>query len=278
LRTPRFLFTADRNSSTDLIAEALERGVPISILLDANETHHLLKVLRVKEQDPVELLEVSSKESFSGYYDGLLNSRASIAITSRLKTTVPAANVELLVAMPENAAADLIVEKSAEFGARSVTFFFAERSQKGSRLEKTMSRLERFQRIALAALKQCGGVILPSFAVRNSLEEALADVSSSQGNRFIALAPSLDPQSPEIINLFTALSGRLKPAGLHLENLGENADFLVLIGPEGGWSAAEVSQTRASGFLPVTLGPTTLRTETAAISVLALVSAFSSQK
>lgn len=225
----------------------------------------------------VEIHETSSKHNFRGEYVGGDAGEARIKILDDISDSYFIPNIHLLVAVVSNDACDFIVEKSTELGAASLNFFFADRSQAGSRVEKMSARLPRLERIALTALKQSGSPKIPEIRLNDTLAATCAKFEQARAHRYLALAPSQKGESIEITNLFTALTALPKPAGDQLEKVGGNADFLVLIGPEGGWSEEELSASLQHGFSPISLGPTTMRTETAALAALTLLSAFSSQ-
>src|SRR5690606_29849952 len=113
----------------------------------------------------------------------------------------------------------------------------------GPRLDK---RLAHWQRISVAASEQCGRNRLMGVCAPVSFQDAI------QGLEGVALFCHPEGALP----LAQALAG--KP--LHIS---------LLIGPEGGWSEAEMAQAKRAGLTPVTLGPRVLRTETAGLALTA---------
>ncbi|MBO0931673.1 RsmE family RNA methyltransferase [Fibrella aquatilis] len=132
------------------------------------------------------------------------------------------------------------VEKAVELGIEQISFFYGQHS------ERRVLKLERIEKIAVAAMKQSLQSWLPQLDEGLPLTKLISQ--SVDGQCFIAHLPD-DGQAP---HLFHAASPTQK--------------YTVLIGPEGDFSAQEVQQVIAAGFQLVTLGPNRLRTETAALS------------
>ena len=132
------------------------------------------------------------------------------------------------------------VEKAVELGIERISFFFGQHS------ERRVLKLERIEKIAVAAMKQSLQSWLPQ------LDEAVSFANLIEqpidGQRFIAHMP----ENSQALHLF------------HAASLAQH--YTVLIGPEGDFSAQEVQQAIDAGFQLVTLGPNRLRTETAALA------------
>ncbi|MDG2011723.1 MAG: RsmE family RNA methyltransferase [Candidatus Binatia bacterium] len=153
----------------------------------------------------------------------------------------PIAPIWLLVAIADLGRSETLVEKVTELGATDILFFRAARSQAR---EISDSRLQRLRRIALAACEQCRRTWPPRLAQANSLEAALQSLPDDV--QAIAFDPTAD------------------------ENLAPRSESIAfLIGPEGGFDAAELSWLEQQNIPRCSLGPRTLRFETAAIAALA---------
>jgi len=112
-------------------------------------------------------------------------------------------------------------------------------------------KLERIEKIGIAAMKQSLQSYLPRFDEATSFADLLKTVSEEQ--RFIAHLPA--DASPANLALAVVPGGR----------------YAVLIGPEGDFSATEINQALAAGWTLATLGPNRLRTETAALTACQLL-------
>ena len=213
---------------------------PGTMRVPAEAAHHA-RVARVAAGDRVEVLDLAGAVAIGtlARWEG----KACVVDVERVERGrgEPPAPLVLALAVLHTQAFDWAVEKATELGATAVVPVLAERVQGG----RHGARVERWQRIADAAVAQCGRARPP--AVR--APEALADVvASARGVRLVAEAgaPMPAPVAP-------------------------GADGVtVLVGPEGGFAAEELAAARAAGFAALPLGPRTLRAETAAVAALAL--------
>jgi 16S rRNA (uracil1498-N3)-methyltransferase len=130
-----------------------------------------------------------------------------------------------------------MLEKMVELGVEEVSFISTERSERGR------MNMERMQKIAVSAMKQSRQSWLPKLnplATFEHLPERTLPVA-----RLIAWCEAEHTNS--------------------LKQMMQPADTIILIGPEGDFTAEEVARARAVGFQPVSFGPRILRTETAAV-------------
>ena len=138
------------------------------------------------------------------------------------------------------------IEKCTEAGVDAFRPITTERSVRGHELSE--SRRERWERIAIEAAEQCGRLYLPVIAPLATFEAALQEWRGG-----LVLANRVGAPWRDIA-----------------ERLPEQGSLALAIGPEGGFSEAEVSRATAAGALVASLGPNTLRTETAALVAVAL--------
>jgi 16S rRNA (uracil1498-N3)-methyltransferase len=120
--------------------------------------------------------------------------------------------------------------------------------------ERTVARhakADRWQKLALAAMKQCGRSVLPAVSELTSMEKFLTETIA---DRKIIAHESAPVKSSGELN---------RPADAHR--------VALLVGPEGGFTEQEIEAAAKSGFIPVSLGSRRLRSETAAIVISALV-------
>ena len=166
--------------------------------------------------------------------------------------------VHLAVGMPANDRMDWLVEKAAELGVASIQPLMTERSVLRLSGERAEKKVAHWQSVAVAACEQCGGNRVPQvhavMAYSAWLKARQVQVASD-----VALLLSLRPGTRRLHEAL-ALGG-------------PGASLTFLSGPEGGLSAAEEDLALAGGFVPVTLGPRVLRSETAALAALAALTA-----
>ena len=174
------------------------------------------------------------------------------------KTVVdePGLRLTLVQGLPKGDKMDFIIQKATELGVNRIIPLACERAVVKLTGDKQQRRLDRWQRIALEAAKQCRRPDIPEVAALATWEDVLAGM----GKNTTALLPW------EMENTTS-----LKKALIDCENLDSVIDLYVFIGPEGGFTAAEVSLACSHGVRPVTLGPRILRTETAGLAVLTMI-------
>jgi 16S rRNA (uracil1498-N3)-methyltransferase len=145
---------------------------------------------------------------------------------------------------------DLVVRKAVELGAAAIVPLQAARSQHASD-ERTERRLAHWRRIATAACEQCG---------RNRIPEIVPVVTFAQWIEAVLPAgpiAMLDVEGERSLAAFAA----------------STAPHVIVIGPEGGFDAAELRLARDAGIVPVHMGQRVLRAETGAFAALATVNA-----
>lgn len=157
----------------------------------------------------------------------------------------PSVRLELLVGAPRRERASWVVEKATELGVAAVRFVACERSPR----DYGPGTLDRFRRVATAALEQCHGSRLPEISGVHGWEE-LEDLLAASGRRwFLDLDPGARPLA----------EAAAEPGGAR------TAHAVLLVGPEGGWTDTERHRLAALGCTGAHLGDRVLRVETAAI-------------
>ena len=149
---------------------------------------------------------------------------------------------------------DSIIQKNVELGIRAIYPVITDRTVvKPDQGAPAAKKLERWQRIALEAAKQCQRGIIPRVENILNFKEALKLNEKTSSKRII---PCLREKNNKLRGLLADKSIK---------------SVSVFIGPEGGFSDEEVDLAEMNGVIPVTLGPRVLRTETAGFVVLSLI-------
>jgi 16S rRNA (uracil1498-N3)-methyltransferase len=215
---------------------------PGEFIIPAAEAKHA-RVARVVMGEPLEVLDLDGSVGIGRLvcWEGAA-CRVAVDRVERERGE-PAVPVVLAVGVLHTAAFDWLVEKATELGATAIVPLLTERVQG----RKHDARIERWQRIAEAAVAQCGRSRPPRIGEPQRLS---AFVTSATGLRLVA-EPGAPPIAP----------------GMEVGGAG----MTVLVGPEGGLTAHETAAAHAAGFLGLHLGPRTLRAETAALAALAVV-------
>ncbi len=208
------------------------------VVFDKEESRHIVKVLRKSVGD---LLEITNG---NGWLFKASIARADIkkcvaTIIEKEKKPEKNFRIHLAVAPTKlNDRYEWFLEKSTEMGIDEITPILCDHSER-----KTI-KLERYNKIVQSAMKQSLQCYLPKLNELATFKEFI-DLNL-EGQRFIAHCED---------NQKSSLKEQLTP----------NQDVVILIGPEGDFSVKEIEMALNSNFIPVTLGETRLRTETAAI-------------
>jgi len=189
------------------------------------------------------------------------------------------ARVVLVQAMPKGAKSDDIVRMATELGARAIHFAQTDHAVARPDEARGSKKTSRWQRIAEEAARQCERATVPEVHAPSPLleicvrapSEAVRLVAWARGGRPIAevLRNAAEPVSarrPESSDdtKLTRIEGAPPPSP---------SDVWIAVGPEGGFSDAELEALDALGFARVTLGPHVLRVDTAALAALAQIAA-----
>ncbi len=220
--------------------ETLETGTHA---LDVHQNRYLRRVLRLAAGEMVELFDGKGRRARGP----LVESEAgwAVEIASIEKDPAPAFTLTLAVAAPKGERADWLVEKVAELGAFELQWIECDRSV--VKLAAGSKKLERFRRLADSAARQSGQSFTMAIHAPVSLE---AFLERDFQRKWVA-----------------------HPGGSSAGEGSTTGSGAVLVGPEGGFTTEEVSRAKAAGYLPLGLGPTILRVETAAVAATVLVRA-----
>jgi 16S rRNA (uracil1498-N3)-methyltransferase len=225
--------------------------------LDGREAHHALHVLRLKRGERVTVLDGAGHE-FLCDVENSAKDFLSLAVKEKKIAPAPSCPVTLLVAIPKGKIIESIIQKAVELGAHRIVPLLTERVITQLDGDGAESKREKWQQVAIEAIKQCGAVWLPKVEAPQTISECLARGEAIE----LALVGSLQTERRhprEWIQEFQKQHGRLpRSAG-------------VWIGPEGDFTLQELRALEAAGVKPITLGRLTLRVETAAIFCLSFL-------
>ena len=220
--------------------------------LSAEDVHHASTVLRLRTGEEI---TVVGDDGLARMVTVDTLGRSGISGTvSRIVERPWLPRVTLVTAIGKSDKTDLVVEKAVEIGVEAVVLLETERSVVRLDQARMSRRVERLRRIAASAARQSQRFEIP--AVRN-----VADVAA-----FAAEAPAYD----RVLVAWEEDAGHGIDSAL--ASCAPDDRVAVVVGPEGGLTEAEVAGLASADAAPVTLGPTILRTETAAIVAVALVS------
>ncbi len=174
--------------------------------------------------------------------------------------------VTLAVSMPANDRMDDLVEKATELGVSGIVPLMSERSVLRLSGERAAKRVAHWQAVAVAACEQSGRNRVPRVHAVRPLEAFLAGLGEHGGDAGLADASARWQLSlaPSAMPLCAAWND-----GSVVAEDKASAHILILSGPEGGLSTTEQEQALKAGYQPVSLGPRTLRADTAPLAALA---------
>jgi 16S rRNA (uracil1498-N3)-methyltransferase len=234
-----------------------------TVTLSSSESHHLTHVLRLKAGDEVFVFDGRGFEyrCTVTHCDGK-HSRleTSAALTNHVESPL---KVTLAQALAKGEKFDFIIQKATELGAASIVPLVTDRSEVRLKGERSSRRRERWERVSLEAVKQCGRRTLVKITDPIGLRQFL-DTSFWRADRLT------QPAGKQNTPIVFAESGG-KPAVEELDAAVSKREVTALVGPEGGWSENEMALFRERQYRVVTLGPRILRTETAAVVALAVL-------
>lgn len=213
------------------------------------ESHHALDVLRVRGGEQVVLFDgVGAEGTGSIVAVGKGPVRVDVQRIDRVPFDARV-RVTLAVAMPKTHRQGYLVEKCTELGVAALWPILTSRSV----TKPSPAAIDKWQRRAIEAAKQCKRAWVPTIESAQTLERAL-----ERSNEFDAAA-------------MADASGEAQPLHAFLKRIRAASRLIVWIGPEGGWTDAERQAAIDAGISPVGLGPAILRTETAAVAISAAV-------
>jgi 16S rRNA (uracil1498-N3)-methyltransferase len=229
------------------------------VRLSSDESHHLTRVLRLTPGDEVFVFDGCGNE-FQCRFDTVENKRAVLEMIAPLADEVESPlRLTLAQALTKGEKFDFVVQKATELGVSCVIPIASEHADLKLNREQAEKRVERWQRISLESLKQCGRRKLVEIAMPLTLTDFLSE----------SRAETRIDKSAKAVIFFNERGG--KPMKDALNELSDKGSLVALIGPEGGWSDREIESMEACGCLAVTLGRRILRTETAAIVAATLL-------
>jgi 16S rRNA (uracil1498-N3)-methyltransferase len=234
---------------------------PKTQALDGAAAQHV-RVLRLAAGDEVTLFD-SDPDKSEGEATAFIKSidKKSVVVEIsawRNRSAESALNVALIQALAVGDKMDLIVQKAVELGATEIVPLRAARATLKLDAERAGKRVAHWNAVAVSACEQCGRNRVPLVTEIRSLDAALdaALAASGVANRRVAI---LHPEGG--VSLASWASA------------GQGAPLAILVGPEGGFTDAEIAQAVALGATKVTFGPRVLRTETAGLAALAALQA-----
>lgn len=214
-------------------------------VLDKDESHHLLRVLRKKTGDEIEVFDGKGRTA-RAVLDNSSEKKLNLKLLQIDQAEKPAPPIHLFIAVIKNQRMDWLLQKATELGITSITPMQSEHCV----VKKTGSS-ERRHRILINAAKQCGMAWLPELHPVQPLDDQLTI------NSDFALVGAIHPDA--------------KPLKSVLKSIDSPNSIAVYIGPEGDFTDDELHRLMRKGAVPVSLGRRILRSETAGVYILSVL-------
>ena len=225
----------------------LRRDTTVS--LTDKEFHHFAHVIKGQEGDSVELIDGKGALAIATVTTVKKN-QAALHIKELNISEPPSFKIILAQAVPRTPRLDFILEKGTELGATDFWLFPGDRSE---RLSLSEHHLLRMQTITISALKQCGRLYLPNLIAMPKLKEW----------KMPAWTMFYGDTNPDAPWFYDAIEDSKMKKGI-----------IFCIGPESGLSDSETKALQSMGAIGVKLNDFILRTDTAALSALSLISQY----
>jgi 16S rRNA (uracil1498-N3)-methyltransferase len=226
-----------------LVDEPITPGAQLE--LRGEEMHHAARVVRVKRGERIEVFDGRGTGAEAVVVD-VAKDRVVVEVASSVPSRETPLQIVLAAALIAPDKYELVLQKGCELGVTRFIPTVCDRIE--TRLERVRGKMDRWNRILLEATKQCGRTILPVLEEQRTFADVVA---SGRGLIVFDADVESDPWPQPDRDVIT-----------------------LLIGPEGGLTAEEITRARDAGAAACTLGPRRLRAETAAIAAVTLAGAF----
>ena len=212
--------------------------------LDDDAANHVGRVLRMPVGSAITLFN-GDGFNYAAVISSSDKKRVSVTVSEQQPNPVESAlSIHLGQGISRGDRMDFAIQKAVELGVTEITPLFTERCGVKLDTERLAKRTEQWQKIAISACEQSGRSIVPKVHPAINLTQWLAQQTKE-------LKLTLHPRAKDTIKTLAPSTG-----------------IRLVIGPEGGFTDAEMSQTSDAGFIGIQLGPRVLRTETAALTAI----------
>ena len=220
------------------------------IPLEETQRHYLREVLRLREGETFMAVLPDGREA-----EARLEGEAARVINVRAGRPQPAVRIVLYAALTKHKRWEWMIEKATEVGAAEIVPLVTERSVVRPREDRLAAQVERWNKLAEAAGRQCQSATVPPVSEPFEFAAGLAHWQA-QGVPGLVLALPAPEEPPALRSVLRNLAGARAVA--------------LFVGPEGDFSPTELGQALAAGLRPASLGARVLRAETAATVAVAL--------
>jgi 16S rRNA (uracil1498-N3)-methyltransferase len=225
-----------------------------SCVIRGSEARHILKVLRMGRGDCFILMDRAGER-----YEAIIESIEGMEVMVRLaeKLEGPASSdleITLCPAILKSGPMDYLIEKTSELGVMRIMSFYSERSVIKINISNASNKVRRWREIAVSSAKQSDRITPAEISEPVVFSDIVQQWQDSNVLKAILWEREDSRDLKELL--------KKSIPGNH---------FVGIVGPEGGFTAAEVDEAIQAGFIPVSLGRRVMRAETAAMTMVAIV-------
>jgi 16S rRNA (uracil1498-N3)-methyltransferase len=222
-------------------------------VISGPDANHMINVLRLKAGDTVVLSDANGMEHTAGIQE-ITRGEVRLAITkSQPGLAESPARITLAQGFLKDKKMDTLIRQLTELGISRWIPFFGARSVARPDAQRLAKRVSRWHKIAAEALKQCRRMRAPHIETASDFSQML-QLAAAAHRKMIFWEAEASVFQPDTVALGE-----------------ESGEVFLILGPEGGFTDAEIAQAREAGFQTVSLGPRILRAETATLAAGTLV-------
>lgn len=232
------------------------------IINNKEEIHHLKHVLRLKRDDEIYIFNGKGEEAKAIIVE-IKNLAVVIKIESIMRKEVCAKpEIILACAIPKKTKFEYIIEKCTELGIDEIIPMVTKRTEFHLTKEKRDKKVLRYHSVAVNATKQSNRLKVPIIHPITVFNDVILEYVS----KCVSYIPCLEGSRSYLLDI------------IKINKIAVKDKYLFIVGPEGDFTSDEVSCALKAGCVPVTLGDTVLKVDTAAISVIAVMKALIASK
>jgi len=223
------------------------------IILSEDTSKHLVKSLRLKPSDKIILFNGDGYD-YHGEVSDIDKKNVKIAVhEKKLNTSEADIDISILQSVTSRDKLDFIFQKNTELGIKNFYLINTQRVNFKIPQSKTENRIEHLKKVVISACEQSGRSKIPT--VHETILGLNKLTNEDDHSCKLILNPYTDYLLSNLIN----------------NDLINKKSFQILIGPEGGFSEAEIKVAENAGFKSLSLGKRVLRTETASLSIASAI-------
>lgn len=225
-----------------------------TITILGEDVKHIKNVLRKEIGDCIEICNLDTKTTYICKIEQISNEGIQTHILEELKHLEDKIKIDIYQGLPKADKMELIIQKSVELGANAIIPVAMSRSIVKINSRDEAKKIQRWQKIAESAAKQCGRGFIPEVKHLINVKEICNWI-----NEYDVIIVAYENEKE---NTLKAELKKLKATDLKIG---------IVIGPEGGFEESDIKLLKESGAKIVTLGDRILRTETVALNVLSII-------